>query len=521
VYVDHRADTGTPFYVGKGLNGRVKYEKRNRRHTHTVRKHGLTREIVIATTVHDIALAEEIRLIAELKTRDVLGGANFTDGGEGTLGWIPTAVTRLRISRSNKGRETSDKERARRSLASQGKNNPNYGNLTAARVQVTCMQCGVVRTMRTSKASPFCSRRCSALYSAVRQRGENNTNFKPKFPVCCPICNVTYYVTQVVIDNGYKKTCSKKCGYKLLSIRTTEQHRRKRGRKLSDNTPELSVTANDPRISPELLAKLQLLPTGKRHVSFSEKRDWESCTYRHKLKYVLKVGADDPSTNMDFGTAVHAACEHFLRTKQMDAKVFLRMLHELWKERAEAGFEGYTVESFEQFAAEGKAILADVPKWLDDAFPGWSFIDAEHFLYEPLASHPHAFKGYIDAIIRAPNPKGKQLVWLIDFKTTGWGWDARKKGNPEVCSQLVLYKNFWCGKTGTDPKDVRCGFVLLKRSAKPGKHCELVPTSAGEVTTGRALKVINNMVSSVKKGVALKNRNSCTYCQYRGTEHCT
>lgn len=288
---------------------------------------------------------------------------------------------------------------------------------------------------------------------------------------------------------------------------------------MSDDAPEAVLDGLPAGID---TSRFELLPTGKPHVSFSEMGDWKACSWRHKLKFVDRIDADRPSVHMDFGTAVHAACESFLRTKEMDRRVFLDALRDLWKEHADKLMpEEYTVESFRSFGAEGLAILPEVPKWLDETFPGWEYVDAEHFLYEPILKHPHAFKGYIDAIIKAPNPKGKVLTWLLDFKTCGWGWDAKKKSNPDVCAQLVLYKNFWCTKTGTDPKDVRCAFVLLKRSAKPGRHCELVATSVGEVTTERTLKVINNMVSSVKKGVAIKNRNSCTFCAYRNTPHCT
>jgi len=141
-------------------------------------------------------------------------------------------------------------------------------------------------------------------------------------------------------------------------------------------------------------------------------------------------------------------------------------------------------------------------------------------LYEPIHEQPHAFKGFIDCIIQAPGTRGKKLIWILDFKTTSWGWKTEKKSDPKVCAQLVLYKNFWTTKTKTNPKDVRCAFVLLKRSAKPGQHCELVSTSVGDVTTGRSLKVINNMLVSVKKGMAIKNRANCTYCDYYQTEHC-
>ena len=70
-------------------------------------------------------------------------------------------------------------------------------------------------------------------------------------------------------------------------------------------------------------------------------------------------------------------------------------------------------------------------------------------------------------------------------------------------------------------KDIRCGFILLKRGAKPGKVCELVKVSVGPKTLERAVKIMNSMIKMVKKGFNLKNRNSCNYCPYKDTEHCT
>jgi len=68
---------------------------------------------------------------------------------------------------------------------------------------------------------------------------------------------------------------------------------------------------------------------------------------------------------------------------------------------------------------------------------------------------------------------------------------------------------------------VKCGFVLLKKTGKAGQHCELFSVPIGDVPIKKSLKVIGNMLTSVKKGVSLKNRESCTYCEYKNTEHCT
>lgn len=264
--------------------------------------------------------------------------------------------------------------------------------------------------------------------------------------------------------------------------------------------------------------QFELLPTGKPHISFSELRDWSDCSYRHKLKYVKKIGLSVPGPALDFGTAVHASCEDYLKTREMKPSIALGLIRDAWERNKEVpGFEPGTVQGY---LDQAQSILADVPKWLEETFPGWEFVDAEHYLYEQVEGHPHAFKGFIDGIIRCKGPRGKLLTWLLDWKTTSWGWSSEKKSDPLVRTQLILYKNYWSGKTSTDPKDVRCGFVLLKRSAKPGAHCELVTASVGEVTTGRTLTVINDMLASVKRGMAIKNRNSCAYCEYRDTPHC-
>jgi len=61
-----------------------------------------------------------------------------------------------------------------------------------------------------------------------------------------------------------------------------------------------------------------LLPTGKAHVSYSEVRSWNECPYRHYLQQIKKINLDKPSEHLDFGTAVHSACEGYLKTRVMD-----------------------------------------------------------------------------------------------------------------------------------------------------------------------------------------------------------
>ena len=128
VYIDHRADDHTPFYVGKGNDRRIKdFKDRNVVWHRIVARHGVERKIVMTSDDHDAILQEEIKLIAELKTRAEFGGANLTDGGEGSLGWNPTAETRQHMRAKKVGKKLSQehiehmlKQRATYYASSQG-----------------------------------------------------------------------------------------------------------------------------------------------------------------------------------------------------------------------------------------------------------------------------------------------------------------------------------------------------------------------------------------------------------------
>ena len=93
--------------------------------------------------------------------------------------------------------------------------------------------------------------------------------------------------------------------------------------------------------------------------------------------------------------------------------------------------------------------------------------------------------------------------------------------------QLVLYKHFWAQKLKVDLSDIRCGFVLLKRTPAKDKEtglkrsrCELVPVSVGDKSIANGLADLGRMLGSVKKKFYSKNRDSCRFCEYKSTVHC-
>ena len=255
------------------------------------------------------------------------------------------------------------------------------------------------------------------------------------------------------------------------------------------------------------------LLTGKGHVSFSEINIWRECTFRHKLKYINKIALDKPSEYLGFGTAIHAACENYLKTRVMNVDIALNIIKEEWEK-----YKFYDRLKWNLIAI---TILESVPAFFDKQFPNWEYFSAEELLLENIENHDNvSFKGYIDGVIKTTDKNDKPKWWIIDYKTCSWGWPRKKKQSAAVASQLVYYKHFWAKKQNINLKDIKCAFILMKRNGKKGKCCELVPISSGQQRSQQALKVIDNMIHSMSNKIFLKNRDACRWCEYKDTEHC-
>ena len=273
-----------------------------------------------------------------------------------------------------------------------------------------------------------------------------------------------------------------------------------------------------------------ILPTGKSHVSFSEVKCWKECSWRHKLMHVDKIDVFEPSPYLDFGTAVHEGCETLLENNSVNREKLLKDITDAWEKH---GFDDeewvkkqpgwYKYHPVDVWCDWANNMWNDVPSFLDETFPEWQTVKAEEELYEPIEGSDVKFKGFIDAVIKVPKKRGQGVeYWILDWKTAqSYGWRRQKKQDILMTAQLILYKHFWSKKHQVPLKDIRCGFILLKRGGKHGKVCELVKVSAGPKSLERAVKIMNSMIKMVKKGFNLKNRNSCTYCPYKDTSHCT
>ena len=278
--------------------------------------------------------------------------------------------------------------------------------------------------------------------------------------------------------------------------------------------------------------------TGK-HISYSEWKNWHICPHYHKLTYIDKVAQFEGNIYTAFGKAIHTVCELTLTSPEkyrepgaIEVLVKKQFLKELKALPEEAQHDAKANFKLKEWLVNGLDIIPDLYRCLVDKFgklgEDWEVLRAEEQLYVPITEFTEAeknFKGFIDLVVYS---KKDEKVHLIDWKTCSWGWRREKKTDKILAYQLVYYKHFYARKYEVDLKDVDCHFVLLKRTAKPGKKAEFVRVTAAKKRTTDALNALTKALHNINKENYIKNRNSCTsckdrfgVCEFYKTEYCT
>jgi hypothetical protein len=271
------------------------------------------------------------------------------------------------------------------------------------------------------------------------------------------------------------------------------------------------------------------------HISYSELSSFANgCQWKWKLDYLEDRRSKDFSVDLDYGTAVHASLESYLRRKdpvpvEAAIEIFNETFSKLYAENGPKYAKPLSAKDHAMLVASGPAIL----KYIKDCpdLQGLEPVHNEYPLFEDIArdGEPMKFKGFIDIVFKGKDKRGKDILWICDFKTCSWGWDREKRSDVWRHYQLFLYKYFLCKKFNIDPKNVRVAFILCKkRPSKGADPVEWFAVSAGPVSVQRALDVLNDniteMIEREKDNSFKKNRTKCEEwgrkCPYLDGEFC-
>jgi ATP-dependent exoDNAse (exonuclease V) beta subunit len=256
--------------------------------------------------------------------------------------------------------------------------------------------------------------------------------------------------------------------------------------------------------------------SGRNYVSYSEIKTWEECSYKHNLIYVNDIRLFSGNEFTAFGKAIHAVSEKFLvdKTAANPASYFEnRFVEELQEIRKKTPDVELDRELIRTMRENGQILAELVVPSVTEYFGDHEIISVEEELHVKMPADKH-FKGYIDLVLKIGD-----TYHIMDWKTCGWGWNARRKSDRITTYQLAYYKHFFCQKHGIDPKKVKTYFGLLKRTAKKN-HVEIFEVSCGEQKIEKALNLMEKVLYNVDNNINIKNRLSCGRCEFYKTKHC-
>ena len=258
--------------------------------------------------------------------------------------------------------------------------------------------------------------------------------------------------------------------------------------------------------------------TDIKRISFSELKNWKECPYRHKLAYIDKIPHFQGNEYTAFGTAIHAVCEETIpNSSQEPNTIFEQSFNKELKQLKENGVD-INDTLVDEMRTQAAPICEQVLPAVKEHFGNFEVVSVEEEILEPISefeSYGTNFKGFIDMVIKTEDNK----FHIIDWKTCSWGWSRDKKSDPMTTYQLTYYKNYFSKKHNIKPSEIETYFVLLKRTAKK-ENVEVLRVTSGPKKTQNSLKVLQNAVINIEKGIHIKNRLSCKYCSFYKTEHC-
>ncbi len=250
-----------------------------------------------------------------------------------------------------------------------------------------------------------------------------------------------------------------------------------------------------------------------KHISYSELKIWAECPYKHKLMYIDRVKGFVGNEFTAFGRAIHEVCEFSIAGVLDDPEDFFNLTFE--RELTSINLEENKLIT--EMRSQGKALIPHIVPEVKKTFGEYEVFSVEEKLYEDIKESDVAYKmkGFIDLVLKTEDGK----YHVIDWKTCSWGWKAEKKTSRMITYQLTLYKKFFCQKHNIDPSMVETHFALLKRTAKKD-HVEIFRVTSGPKKTKNATDLLTRAIKHISKKNHVKDRRSCTFCEFYKTENC-
>jgi hypothetical protein len=266
------------------------------------------------------------------------------------------------------------------------------------------------------------------------------------------------------------------------------------------------------------------------YISFSAWRDWLFCPFKFKITRLDKVRLFEGNQYSTFGTAVHDTSEQLVLLEQKykenegikdeqefdPVKFFQKRFKEEFESLPEETRNKVDKDIITDMKKQGEGLVTQILPALKEYFGEYDLFSAEYELRQPVEGHTNFdFYGFVDLIIKTPDGK----YHIIDWKTCSWGWDMQKRTSKEYTYQLTYYKYFLSKQLNIEPEKIETYFGLLKRTAKKDR-IKIFRVKSVKRKVKNAINILDKCVTNIEKNNFIKNKLSCSQCEYNRTVYC-
>lgn len=248
---------------------------------------------------------------------------------------------------------------------------------------------------------------------------------------------------------------------------------------------------------------------------------------------------------MSFGTGIHEAIQNYLtvlfKQGEEPAKLLdnVKVFVEAFQREVTKKSIPHTQAEMDGFIEDGKKIIAE---FIDPVnrmryFPThkWELLAIEDELNEGVRNNVN-LTGKLDLVMRE---KLTGNIRIVDFKTSGRGWNSYQKEDFTKTSQLVLYKALYSKRNNIPLSKIQVEFIILKRmlydeskSKFPQSRIDIVKPSSGQNDVMQVIQEFGKFVdtcftpegvhntSIVYEKIPGKAKKNCKYCPYLENGKC-
>jgi len=275
-------------------------------------------------------------------------------------------------------------------------------------------------------------------------------------------------------------------------------------------------------------------------ISYTQVSMYNECPWKWKLNYIDDHREFKGNIHTLFGTAMHEVLQKYLNVMYNDSvknadllpldKLLRARMVDEFNKMHEFGVDDKLVsqDEMEEFYQDGLAIIDFFKKRRGEYFSkkGYELIGCEVPVDLEL---PQGLQwiGYLDIVIK---DKIRDVIQIMDIKTSTMGWNKWQKKNKNKTDQLLYYKQFYSMMYNHPIDKIEVEYFIVKRKLYenmdfPQKRVQKFSPASGKPSMNNAMGNLKKFVTEAFTSEGeynmehefekLPSAKNCKWCEFK------